>query len=82
MRSRWSSTCWTPCSPQLAKADPRVKAVTELPGLGPLTALVIVAEVGDIARFPRPASSRPGPGSRPRSAVWTRRALWADLQAE
>jgi transposase len=34
-----------------AKADPRVKVLTGLPGVGPLTALVILAEIGDIARF-------------------------------
>jgi transposase len=34
-----------------AKADPRVKVLTALPGIGELTALVILAEVGDIARF-------------------------------
>jgi transposase len=35
-----------------AKADPRVKVLTALPGVGQFTALVIVAEVGDITRFP------------------------------
>ena len=35
-----------------AKAGPRVKALTALPGVGQFTALVIVAEVGDITRFP------------------------------
>jgi transposase len=34
-----------------AKAEPRVKLLTTLPGVGPLTALVILAEIGDIARF-------------------------------
>ena len=34
-----------------AKADPRVKVLTGLPGVGELTALVIVAEIGDIDRF-------------------------------
>ncbi len=34
-----------------AKADPRVKVLTALPGVGPFTALVILAEVGDISRF-------------------------------
>jgi transposase len=34
-----------------AKADPRVKVLTTLPGVGPLTALVILAEIGDITRF-------------------------------
>ena len=37
---------------QHAKADPRVKTVTTLPGVGQFTALVMVAEIGDISRFP------------------------------
>jgi transposase len=45
---------------QRAKADPRVKALTQLPGVGPFTALVLLAEIGDITRFGRRASSRPG----------------------
>jgi transposase len=36
---------------QHAKADPRVKILTALPGVGRFTALVIVAEIGDITRF-------------------------------
>ncbi len=36
---------------QRAKADPRVKVLTQLPGVGPFTALVILAEVGDVTRF-------------------------------
>ncbi|MFE7217114.1 IS110 family transposase, partial [Streptomyces sp. NPDC057611] len=35
-----------------ARGDPRVKLLTALPGVGPLTALVILAEVGDVTRFP------------------------------
>jgi transposase len=34
-----------------AKADPRVKALRTLPGVGEFTALVMVAEIGDISRF-------------------------------
>ena len=34
-----------------ARADPRVTILTQLPGVGELTALVILAEVGDIDRF-------------------------------
>jgi transposase len=30
---------------------PRVKVLTQLPGVGPCTALVILAEAGDISRF-------------------------------
>lgn len=37
---------------ETAKADPRVKALTVLPGVGRLTALTILAEVGDVNRFP------------------------------
>jgi transposase len=34
-----------------AKADPRVKVLTRLPGVGELTALVMLAEIGEIDRF-------------------------------
>ena len=37
---------------QRARSDPRVKVLTQLPGVGPFTALVILAEIGDITRFP------------------------------
>ena len=36
---------------QRAKAGPRVKALTQLPGVGPFTALVLLAEIGGITRF-------------------------------
>jgi transposase len=36
---------------QRAKADPQVKVLTQLPGVGPFTALVLLAEIGDISRF-------------------------------
>ena len=36
---------------QRARSDPRVKVFTQLPGIGPFTALVILAEAGDISRF-------------------------------
>src|SRR6516225_6214198 len=36
---------------QRARPDPRVAVLTQLPGIGPFTALVILAEVGDIRRF-------------------------------
>jgi transposase len=35
-----------------AKADTRVKVLTTLPGIGEFTALVMLAEIGDITRFP------------------------------
>jgi transposase len=36
----------------LAKPDPRVDALQHLPGIGLLTAMTLVAEIGDINRFP------------------------------
>ena len=36
---------------QRARSDPRVKVLTQLPGVGHFTALVILAEAGDITRF-------------------------------
>jgi transposase len=36
---------------QRARGDPRVKVLTQLPGVGPFTALVLLAEIGDITRF-------------------------------
>jgi transposase len=36
----------------LARPDPRVQALMVLPGIGRLTAMTLVAEVGDIGRFP------------------------------
>src|SRR5512140_204314 len=36
---------------QHARSDPRVKVLTQLPGIGPFTALVILAEIGDVSRF-------------------------------
>src|SRR5437764_4957228 len=35
---------------QRAKAEPAVKVLTRLPGVGPFTALVILAETGDVSR--------------------------------
>jgi transposase len=36
----------------LAKPDPRVQALMVLPSVGRLTAMTLVAEIGDISRFP------------------------------
>ncbi len=47
---------------QRARADPRVKVLTQLPGVGPFTALVLLAEIGDITRF----------GSARKLASWAR----------
>jgi transposase len=35
-----------------ARPDPRVQALQALPGIGPIAAMTLVAEIGDIARFP------------------------------
>ena len=35
-----------------ARPDPRVQALQALPGIGPITAMTLVVEIGDIARFP------------------------------
>ena len=37
---------------QHAQAGPRARALTTLPGVGQFTALVMLAEIGDITRFP------------------------------
>jgi transposase len=37
---------------QHARTDPRVKVLTALPGVGQFTALMMLAEIGDITRFP------------------------------
>jgi hypothetical protein len=36
---------------QRARSEPGVKVLTQLPGVGPFTALVLLAEIGDISRF-------------------------------
>ncbi len=58
---------------QHAKADPRVKVLRTLPGVGEFTALVMVAEIGDITRF----------GSARKLASWaglTRTVRGSDLK--
>ncbi len=37
---------------KLAKPDPRMEALMALPGVGRLTAMTLLAEIGDISRFP------------------------------
>ncbi len=34
-----------------ARSDPRVKILTQLPGVGPFAALVLLAKIGDVTRF-------------------------------
>ena len=43
---------WTPKSTRHAWGGPRVKVLTTLPGVGPFTALMMVAGIGGITRFP------------------------------
>jgi hypothetical protein len=88
-RVRWWMTavgCWLPGHPiarldreiaALAKPDPRVQALMTLPGVGRLTAMRLVAEIGDSAASPRPASCAPWAGLTPRSATPTVRSATA-----
>ncbi len=45
-----------------ARADPRVKLLTTLPGIGQFTTLVMLAEIGDITASPARGSWPAGPG--------------------
>jgi transposase len=66
---------------QRARSGPRVKVLTQLPGAGPFTALVILAEAGGVSRFgpARKLASWAGPTTgRPRQRP--RRPLRAHLQ--
>lgn len=47
-----------------AQSNSRVSALTRIPGVGSFIALLVIAEVGDVSRFPSAATSPPGPGSR------------------
>jgi transposase len=49
----------------LAKPDPRVQALMTLPGVGKLTAMMLVAEVGDVGRFPSARKLCAGAGLTP-----------------
>jgi transposase len=50
----------------LLKDHPGYQAVRVLPGVGPVLGAVIVAEIGDITRFPRPAELCSQAGLTPR----------------
>jgi transposase len=56
---------------QHAKTDPRVKVLTTLPGVGQFTALVMLAEIGDISRFASARKLASWLGSRPPCAART-----------
>jgi transposase len=64
-----------------AKADPRVKVLTTLPGVGPLTALVILAEIGDITRFDSAQTGIVGRADSNRAWLGPHRPAWTHLQA-
>jgi transposase len=49
----------------LAKPDPRVQALMILPGVGKLTAMTLIAEIGDIGRFPTARKLRAWAGLTP-----------------
>ena len=61
----------------LAKPDPRVQALMTLPGVGRLTAMTLVAEIGDIGRFPTARKLCAWAGLTPRSATPTVRSATA-----
>jgi len=66
---------------QRGRSGPRVKVLTQLRGVGPFTALVILAEVGDVSRFgsARKLASWAGPTTG-RARQRPRRPLRAHLQ--
>jgi len=66
---------------QRGRSGPRVKVLTQLPGVGPFTALVILAEVGDVSRFgsARKLASWAGPTTG-RARQRPRRPLRAHLE--
>ena len=51
MPCKSGSTGWTGRSASAPGSDPRVRVLTQLPGIGPFTALVILAEIGEVSRF-------------------------------
>jgi transposase len=51
---------------QAAHRDARVRLLCQLPGIGPYTALLIIAEAGEISRFPSPAKLCSYAGLAPR----------------
>jgi transposase len=54
-----------------ARPDPRVQALMALPGIGRITAMTLVAEIGDITRFPSARKLCAWAGLTPRCATPT-----------
>jgi transposase len=52
---------------ELASSDPRVEVISQLPGIGRYSGLVIVAEIGDVSRFPTAAKLASYAGLVPRA---------------
>ena len=48
------------------RTDPGYRAIQQIPGVGPVLAAVFVAEIGDIARFHRPAQLASWAGLTPK----------------
>jgi transposase len=48
----------------LLAADRGYQVIQQLPGIGPVLAAVIIAEIGEVTRFKNPGSCARGPGSR------------------
>jgi transposase len=78
----------------LARADDRVRLLTSVPGVGELLGLTLVAEIGDVARFPSPRHligysgltpivRQSGQSSRtgPLSKAGSRTLRWAAIEA-
>ena len=65
--TRWParSRCWRQLPP-CCSPPPGYPAIQALPGIGPMLAAVIVAEIGDITRFPRPGQLCSWAGLTPR----------------
>jgi transposase len=61
----------------LAKPDPRVDALQHLPGIGLLTAMTLVAEIGDISRFADARKLCAWSGMTPKVATPTPRSTTA-----
>ena len=49
------SACWTGSPPSCCPDHDGYRAIQALPGIGRVLGAVIVAEIGDITRFPHPA---------------------------
>jgi Transposase IS116/IS110/IS902 family len=78
--SRTAAGCWTPGQAdrppgggdrRAGQADPRVQALMALPGVGKLAAMTLVAEIGDIGRFPSARKLCAWAGLTPRCATPT-----------